>query len=261
MSVEGSIHSESSLTATISSGGEQHEGELRGYANVESSLTPSSPEIVLNSMAPTSNLYNLVHRWDFTQSLVDDVNGVEAVLQSKYDAPLPTMSEEGLLFSEASQECYLIGGFDVRRKRIEMDISSYSRSNTAAHVSILMCGKTGIANELNSGLLGRLGSYNISFWNTWWDESTRPLADIDGKLLAIETDSYGFPILYLNDEEIFRSRYRFGNSTKGNESLRIGSMRKASNGGNFYTALIKGLRIYSISKVESLKGTINVHNG
>ena len=203
---------------------------------------------LLSEQTATPSERGLIHNWDFTKSLTDTVGGVVAVLRNKGTVD-PVRNSEGVEFDQSRQECYLIGNFDVRNKRIEVDVATFEQQSTNGHCSFLMCGDSTAYTDLSSGIIGRSSAFNINAWNGSWDGSSTPLADISGKTVRVDVDASGYPTVYLNGTLVKTFSVLFGNGTKGEESVRIGNTRVVGSGGTFYNAIISGARIYDLTQI------------
>lgn len=83
--------------------------------------------------APVSYLYN----WDFTQSLVDSVEGQEVTLGAGSGVSNATRDSSGLSFNAATQYAYL-GEISPVGKTFEIDVSSFDfKGSTSYHIRFL----------------------------------------------------------------------------------------------------------------------------
>lgn len=111
-------------------------------------LTPGTSTITVSYSGLTTTftveVSALLYKWDFTNSLTDEVAGRVAVLTAGTGVSAPTQSASGVVFDAATQRIYFPGDdYDLSGKTIEYDVASASfAGNTAYHIRHLVISNT-----------------------------------------------------------------------------------------------------------------------
>lgn len=215
----------------------------RGVAYVDS----SAYDTLYDALTETRRL---IHNWDFTQSAVDRVGGVEAVPGKGSDATaLPTITSVGLSFTEASQ---YVSFEDIyaRGRTYEIDISDFSMpSSDSQNIRFVMYGDT---STTGTGLLiwrrnNVLADYYgwAAYIGTSWP--TGPYGSLTAKnafvnsTVKIKVADDGTTSLYLNGSYIGDISLAAPDTTS---NLYFGSAGSESQGARLYSARITAFRVY-----------------
>lgn len=218
--------------------------------------------------APRVYLYN----WDFTQSLVDSVSSVEAVVAASEGTDPPSRSSSGLSFNAATQRAYL-GQINMPGKTIEIDVANFDfKGSTAHHVRFLMNAQytTGTSYGLGaliwrcstnvgwtsygwSGATGTSRTWSSSLWNSnLAGSSSSVLNAFNGKTVKVVYGSDGHTqSLYLDDvlQGTLTDVY-FNNpsdqATHRSNKIYLGGIASsdANSGDQCYDMTITGVRVY-----------------
>lgn len=185
-----------------------------------------------------------LHDWDFTQSLVDSVGGITAVL-SHAGSTDATRDSNGLSFTEYGQCCDLGAIFAVDRV-IEIDFAACSLpSNTGNHIRSFMVDTSDSA--INGVVMFRDTRWTV-YNSGWWSGSYSVPADslytyFANKTVTLSVDSTGHIEMLVDGVSIGTA----GGTgfTASNLHLYLGNKDTASNGANFYNVTITGVRVYN----------------
>ena len=207
---------------------------------------------------PQTPVTGLLYSWDFTNSLVDSVQNLEAVDNSQGGTAL-TRDSEGLHFTVARQELVLPWVYGANRA-YEVDVASFVYDGASSrHTRFISFGPSNgsdYVNNVNSntGFIYRNNSSN-SQWAGWWSSWDQFLSSwsdykdrnaISGKTTRVELDSDYKMSVYIDGVFYGKSSIAFHRTENTGRCVRIGN--SASDSGNtFYTALITGARVYDIS--------------
>ena len=204
----------------------------------------------------------LLYKWDFTNSLTDEIGGRTASLLAKSGVSAPTQSSNGITFNAATQRIYFSGGdYNLTGKTIEYDVSSCQfAGNSSYHIRHVV-----ISNTDTSGGYGmspfvfraRYGWYSYGYsassgttraWAStpWISGTTSTVVDVmSGKTVKIVIGSDGHTVsLYINNELIgtrtdnyFDARCKY---------LMFGGQKTydQSKGDQCYNLVLTGFRIY-----------------
>lgn len=178
----------------------------------------------------TGDGWTLTHQWDLTSSAVDTVTDGEATLTGC------VITEDGLYFSAAAQNCYL-GSIWGTNHAIEIDCGEMSpQSSTSTHMRTFMIYSSSL--NKTEGLIWR---YQTGAWAFYHDsawESDLGFSDRDyfsGKTVRIESDGDGYLSLYVDGVLVGESTGAFANQTE----VALGSY-----GASYYNAYYKAVRVY-----------------
>lgn len=194
----------------------------------------------------------LLYNWDYTQSLVDTVNGVESELTNV------TRTSAGLVFSASTQ--HVVVGRDIMayERTIEVDFTdaSYSAGNYTAVLWHLWNGTDTNPQGTYSTFGSRYGSSStdrhigcITTATGNWAYSSATKTFIDGKTgtLAMTVSSTGRFKFYLDgvDLEVKKN----GNDSYIDSAAKIKAMTLGGHGNgsyiSFYNWTVKAVRIYN----------------
>lgn len=192
----------------------------------------------------------LLHRWDFTQSLVDDIGGVTATLVKANTAPaLPTRDSSGVHFTNWGQ-CLDLGTVFDFDTTIEIDFAEFNLTNVQGtyHTRSFMFGSS---TATNGGIiLKKDGNWSV-YSGAWWNGSFSVPSDqlltyFANKTVSIFVNSSKKPTLKVDGTSL-------GTSTTGlygatGQHWYLGNTGGASDGANFYDAVVTGVRIYQGEK-------------
>lgn len=129
----------------------------------------------------TAYASNIIHSFDFTQSLEDSVGGLTAVLSESG----ASRDENGLHITSASGWCYL-GAITNARVRFEVDISAMSRQGTD-HGRLLMRRAGALTESTGDGLIYRNSGVWEAYFGSWSEASSVTNANaFAGKRLTLE---------------------------------------------------------------------------
>lgn len=174
-----------------------------------------------------------LYYWDFTQSLVDTVEGKEAAGAST--ASTPTIDENGMTFG--SKKRVKIFNIMAYNRTYEIDFSNTDYQN--GEVNAVLCGfavETG-GSPQSCVAYRKTGNWNYfdATTNTWGEGGTHSDANlISGKTLKITIDSDGIMSAYVDDELICKSTsaidssrtlFIFGSQTNGYYNMTVTGMR------------------------------------
>ena len=202
----------------------------------------------------------MLYKWDFTQSLTDEVEGVTVTSQASYT---PTRDSTGLHFTAARQQISVPESIDMSGKTLEVDLASFSfAGNTSYHIRFIML-NPGPTNSTGTGVLiyksatawsaygSDAATGSIADWSSAWSAGLTGNTDavrnaFNGKTVKIVFDSDGHTMkLYIDGvlEGTISNKY-FSNTNM--RYISIGGLQTGSqNAGNqFFNATITGMRIY-----------------
>ena len=125
---------------------------------------------------------NIIHSYDFTQSLEDTVGGLTAQL-SETGA---TRDENGLHITSVSGWCYL-GAITDQDVRIEIDIASMNKQFTSGHGRLIMNRAGSITENTGSGFIYNKSGYWAVYEGAWSEAIQNITANgLAGKTVAFE---------------------------------------------------------------------------
>ena len=89
-----------------------------------------------------------IAKWDFTQSLTDEIRGKAAVLSAGSGVSAPVQDENGITFNAATQRIYFNGAdYNLTGKTIEYDVASFEFvGNTDYHIRQLIISNNNATN-------------------------------------------------------------------------------------------------------------------
>jgi len=205
--------------------------------------------------------HDYLYKWDFTQSLVDEIQGLEAQLKGG-----ASIDGNGLLFDAGKERVYL-GKIDMGGKTIEIDVANFDfKGSNSYHIRFLInCNRTDDLNAYGMGsLIFRAGSgYNYwscyswiantgrskrgwgNAWSNSWDRNI-----LNGKTVKVKYSADRMEVsLYMNNTLIGTQT---GLEYDGRH-LFIGGINSggADQGNQCYDCLITGIRIYENEEEES----------
>lgn len=181
-----SLRADLVVTATYSNGDER---TVTDYV-LSGTLTAGTSTITVTyggksttfTVVVTEYAANIIHSYDFTQSLEDTVGGLTAELS----ATGATRDETGLHITGGGGWCYL-GAITDQDVRIEADIASMSKQSPGNHGRLIMNRRGSAAENTGSGFV-----YNKSgYWAVFEGEWSEAIPDITanglaGKTVAVE---------------------------------------------------------------------------
>ena len=122
--------------------------------------------------APVSYLYN----WDFTQSLVDSVEGQEVTLGAGSGVSNATRDSSGLSFNAATQYAYL-GEISPVGKTFEIDVSSFDfKGSTSYHIRFLSNSQYASSTSKGLGAIVWRKDTNQGWTSYGWNSETSQTA-------------------------------------------------------------------------------------
>lgn len=128
---------------------------------------------------------NIIHSYDFTQSLEDTIGGLTAELS----ATGATRDETGLHITSANGWCYL-GAITDQDVRIEVDIASMSKQFTGSHGRLIMNRSGSITENIGNGFLYNKSGYWAVYEAAWSDA----IQDISPNGLARKTVAFEYSV-------------------------------------------------------------------
>lgn len=190
---------------------------------------------------------DLIYNWDFTNSLIDTVNGTEFAIFGG-----ATQGQNGITFSNSNQFGKVLTPINMNNKTLELDVASFDASSQDTDISVIM--NTNFSNPYyNTGALRWSNSNNYwgcylendgrtwRYWSKWADGLDKTF--FSGKTIKIKYEDNNRITLFVNDEIIgtLQDSHTYFKET----GLFIGGFDNANADGNyFYNAVITGLRIY-----------------
>ena len=190
-----------------------------------------------------------IHDWDFTQSLVDSIGGLEFVLtNSNGGTSLPTRDSTGLHFTAAEQVASTSGyvGRYADGRLYEFDVASAAfAGDTSKHKRLLNSGNDNLLIYRNAGELQICRGAWVKFTPESGKTIPKTLDELSGKTVGIKLGTDKTMYLYISGELIGSisnwtaasyeaGQFRFGGASSG----------KASDGNDIHNMTITGFRIY-----------------
>lgn len=197
----------------------------------------------------THNTMQILHEWDFTNSLVDSVGGVTATLSKNGSQPDLVRDSNGLNFSAYGQ-CVDLGEVYDRDISIDIEMSEVAMATYNGHIRLLMYGNavntgTGLLIFRYSGTVGWSSYVNSSWGNIFGSLTSRNSLDTTGNLkLTIKIDDNGAFSLYKDDVLIGTSNLTAPEKSTTFSHFYIGNSANNTGGANFYSAKVKKVKIY-----------------
>lgn len=183
--------------------------------------------VIVNSYAS-----NIIHSYDFTQSLEDTIGGLTAELS----ATGATRDETGLHITSTYGWCYL-GAMTDRDVRIEVDIASMSKQFTSGHGRLIMNRTGSITDNVGSGLVYNKSGYWAVYEGAWSEAIPNISANgFAGKTVAFEySTSSKQATVKVNGNTVFTT-------TAGNYYVPTG-WQIGSSAQSFYGVTITAVRV------------------
>lgn len=201
-----------------------------------------------------------LYNWDFTQSLVDSVNGQTAELLS--GGTLPEQSSSGVVFDAATQRIYL-GQIPIKGKTVELDIAEFDfKGNASYHIRLFNAPAATTSTSPGIGVLvyksgegwasygyasqGQTSTSATKTWSANYNDSLGINA-FDGTTVKIVSGTDGHTrSLYVDDVLMGTVDTVYFDYDNNNRQLFIGGMNssKQSSGDQCYNMTITGVRIY-----------------
>lgn len=240
------------VTANFSDGS----SDIISYYTLSGTLASGTSTITAEYLDNTDTFDVIVdttylYAWDFTRSLVDQVQGVTAQLGAATGAVLPVRTSNGIELTAATQGVKLLSDFTFPGRTIEFDIANMvfggSKSN---HIRMIMYSDTGF-NSGDGPLIWRYTSGWSSYTSGWtgvWSgmggTSDEVINSMSGKTVKLVFHENGQRIsLYIDDTLIEAKDMASSYSSK--RYLHFGgSFGSASNGDQCYNVTLSGIRIY-----------------
>ena len=125
--------------------------------------TNGTRKIKIENIVPPEPTHDYLYYWDFTKSLTDEIQGLEAQLIGG-----ASINSNGLLF-DAGQERIYLGNIDMGGKTIEIDVANFDfKGSNSYHIRFLMnCNRTDPLNAYGMGsLIFRAGS-GYNYWSCY----------------------------------------------------------------------------------------------
>lgn len=200
----------------------------------------------------------LIHSWDFTQSLVDSVGGLE--FEPRIDAQ-PTRDSSGLHFTAATQEVHLTSEINFKGKTLEVDVASaVYAGNDQYHSRFIILNASTVDTGGRGILIYRAGlgwaayapiNTNTPGWSDYYAEGAAAAMYtlISGKTVKMVCSADTNEVsMYLDNTLVATITANIGLTTSNTKMtyLHIGgtSSGQASAGNQFYNVTLTGLRIY-----------------
>lgn len=217
-------HYSDSTTATV----------LSTDYTLSGSLTVGTSTITVAYMGKTATFNvtvtqrTLLHNWDFTQSLIDTVDGSSAFTVSN-----ATQDSSGIHLT-ASNSYALNTNLISANRTYEIDVASFENNLDNAHGRFFMASKSGVSAS-NGFIYKKSGSWQFYF-GSWSGETVYTNASLAGKTLVIKIDSNRIMRAYIDDVLV---------ATSSAVDSTYDYLYLGSNAGNAYrTCTITGLRVY-----------------
>lgn len=210
----------------------------------------------------------LLYNWDFTKSLVDSIQGKQAVLSNN-----ATRTSEGIVLAAKNQR-FSLPDINLIGKRIEIDVAKFDFKGDINnnHIRFICVGGPGLS-YLGLGPLiykyttpsgwsmyGFRTNYTSSSDSYWtvqpWNTnlsgtSSEVLNAFNGKTVKMDFPNKRKSVLYLDNELQGVNEYMYPNNDCS--TVYIGGMDNSSYSYNqFYNATISSIRIYSIPEEPML---------
>lgn len=189
------------------------------------------------SVTVTHDSKIFLHNWDFTDSLIDSVGQITAVLEGGV-----TQSAAGLSFT-SNRQMATLGAIYARGVTYEIDIASMDPQwSEGAHCRFIMFGT---AQNTGTGfLVYRKGSqwslYSGNTWSSGFGLTERNAFNASTVKLVVDTD--GYVSLYVNGTFIATSNITV--PVASGQNIYIGNMDVVSNGADIHNTVITGFRVY-----------------
>lgn len=226
------------------------------YYTLSGILTTGTSTITVDYLGNTTTFnvtvnMTYLYAWDFTQSLVDKVQGVSANLRASSSVALPVRTSNGVELTAATQRITFLNNLTFEGKTIEFDIASMVFAGSkSSHIRMLMFG----INNYSSGcgpLIWRSGTgwatYN-SGWTGIWSglggTSDEIINCMSGKTVKLVFHSDARNVtLYIGGT--FIETKSLSNPYSNMSYLYFGGDGDgASSGDQCYNVTLSGLRIY-----------------
>lgn len=188
----------------------------------------------VNVNVPSSSL---AYHWDFSESLVDKIVGVEAIVSSGV-----SQGENGLTINAGRQYIQLgTQPLFVFPRFVEIEFGEMNLVNNNYHHTLITFGPT----NGDRGLLFRVNTIiGWSFFDTGWRPSFLPgienLNYFSNKRLGLYYTGSAINV-YVDGVLLATSEYNLQNNAL---PFTIGNGRAESSGGNAYTTLIKSVKVF-----------------
>lgn len=208
--------------------------------------------------SPPEPQHNYLYKWDFTKSLVDEVNNIEFGIYGG-----ATQDSNGITFSGSNQYGKVLTPILMNGKTIELDVASFDASDETHNISIIMNASyvnpyynTGSLrwssnnNYWGAFLYDNMANFNRT-WSKWADALSKTF--FNGKTIKICYEIENKLTLFVDDNLIgiiqnsysYHSRYDDAHPKYREDGLFIGGFGDSNADGNyFYNVVITGLRIY-----------------
>lgn len=192
-----------------------------------------------------------VYYWDFTQSLVDQIQGVTANLRAASGTALPVRTNSGIELTAPSHSVTLTNNVVFAGKTFEFDIAHMEfKGSKSYHIRMIMFGSSNYTST-NGPLIWRYNGVGWASYNDGWSGSWSGLTGnsdaiinyMDGKTIKLIFDTDGKTLsLYIDDTFI---------ETKTISSFAAmrylyfgGDGTSAGSGDQCYDVTLSGVRIY-----------------
>ena len=226
------------------------------YYTLSGTLTTGTSTITVDYLGDTTTFNVTVDRpylyvWDFTQSLVDKVQGVSANLRAASGATLPVRTSNGVELTAATQGITFLNNFTFAGKTIEFDIVSMvfggSKSN---HIRMFMFG----SNNYSGGcgpLIWRYGTgwatYNSGWTGVWsglGGTSDEIINYMSGKTVKLVFHSDARNVTLYIDDTLIETKSLYNSYSNMRYLYFGGDADSASSGDQCYNVTLSGFRIY-----------------
>lgn len=206
---------------------------------------------------------SLLYKWDFTKSLVDEVNGAEATLLGKVERTSGGLSFDNSISNNKTGASAYLGHINMIGKTIEIDVASMEFSgNSNKHVRLLMNARSDDDTSNNDGFgsviyrsstkigwaaYGYTGeTASTKAWsNNLWNANLG-INSFSGKTVKVVYGDDGHTTtLYVDDVQMGVITDVYFNSPRS-DYLYIGGASNAIQdyGDQLFNAVISGVRIY-----------------
>ena len=200
----------------------------------------------------THNSMQILHDWDFTQSLVDSVGNVTASLTASSNSNLPTRDSNGVTFDHY-EGCLDLGAVYDLDQTIEITFKNFGMTYTGtAHTRLLMYGN---ADTTGNGLF--IYRYNSSASAAGWTAyigawatklsgySSRTDFDQNEEfVLKFVIASDGTTTIYKDDTQVGTLSLKAPAKSSSNSNIYIGNKGNTSAGATLANATVTRVRIY-----------------
>lgn len=184
------------------------------------------------------------HIWDFTQSLVDSVGGVEAQISTK-----ASQDSSGLHLNNTQSVCLLGTNVFPPNSVVEVTfVSTTAGTFTAQHGRLLMISDIAspvLSTNAGNGFIYRSTGRWAVYKGSWMDSETTDADVFNGKKLTMKyyyssADAKYHTDVYADDTLIIA----YSNSTKWNTNADANNLYIGSVGQAYYSAVISDVKIY-----------------